>query len=364
MGTESRREKYTGEQSGDSRKGENGTMAKVTIKDVAREAGVSISTVSNALNGVDVLKPETREHVLEVVDKLHYTPNLNGRNLKMKTTKVIGLFVTSLKGPYFAALADTIFWECKKYGYELNIFVTWEARSALNSILGRRVDGCVVLSNDVNDMGAEQIREQEIPTVFLDREFLGRKAASVIFDSYRDGEIVAEFMLSRGIRRICFVKGLVDNYDAIERFRGFREGLAKGGVEIEPEYILEGGFERECARESMKLFLEKKLPLPEAVFAANDLSAFGTMDALQEAGYRIPDDLMVVGVDDIELCCWFTPQLTTVKTGYEKQGVVAVEKLVNLINGEETGDITRLHGHLIERASTANVGNPQMEALS
>lgn len=330
-------------------------MGKVTIKDIAREAGVSISTVSNALNGVNVLKPETREHILEVADRLHYIPNLNGKNLKSKATKAIGLFVTSLKGPYFATLADIMVWECMKYGYELNIFVSWEGKSEITNILGKRVDGCVILSADVDEKSVEQIEYVEVPTIFLDREVKSNKISSVVFNSYKDGETVAEFLIERNMKRICFIQGILNNYDAIERFRGFRERLAKADITLDPEYILRGEFEKEKAYNSVKEFLEKGLPLPEAFFAANDLSAIGCMDALQEAGYEIPGDTIVVGVDDIEFCEWYKPKLTTIKTGYEKQAVVAIKKLVKMINGEETGDITKLHGRLIERESTAIV---------
>ena len=328
-------------------------MGKVTIKDIAREAGVSISTVSNALNGVNVLKPETREHILEVAERLHYIPNLNAQNLKSKATKVIGFFVTSLKGPYFATLADIMFWECMKYGYELNIFVTWGGKSAINSILGKRVDGCVVFSHDVDEEGARQIQELEVPTVYLDRETKSKRTASVIFDSYQDGESVAEFLIDRGIKRIAFIRGVLDHHDAIDRLRGFSDRLTKAGIIIEPEYILDGSFERGVSREAMTAFLQKGLPLPEAIFAANDLSALGCMDALIEAGYHIPQDTIVIGVDDIELAGWYKPTLTTVKTGYEKEGILAIRKLVKMINGEETGDIIKLHGRLIERESTA-----------
>lgn len=330
-------------------------MAKVTIKDIAREAGVSISTVSNALNGVNVLKPETREHILEVADRLHYIPNLNGRNLKSKSTKVIGLFVTSLRGPYFAALADIMVWECQKYGYELNIFVTWDGKSAISSILGKSIDGCVVLTADVDKRAVEQIEEMEVPTIFLDREVKSKKISSVIFDSYKDGETVAEFLIKRNVKKIAFLEGISHNFDAIERAKGFKDRLAKEGIELDPEYILSGEFEKEKSYESVKAFLEKGLPLPGAFFAANDLSAFGCMDALREAGYKVPRDTMVIGVDDIEFCEWHRPTLTTIKTGYEKQAVVAIRKLVKMINGEETGDITKLHGRLIERKSTAVV---------
>lgn len=330
-------------------------MGKITIKDIAREAGVSISTVSNALNGVDVLKPETRDHILEVADRLHYIPNLNGRNLKSKATKVIGLFVTSLTGPYFATLADSMFRECMKYGYELNIFVTWEAKSAITSILGRRVDGCVVLSGDVDENGAHKIQELEVPTVFLDREIKGSKVASVIFDSYRAGEMVAEYFINRNLRKVAFVQGLSYNYDAVERLRGFKDCLERNHMTLEQDYILDGEFERETSYRATREFLGKGMPLPEAFFAANDLSAVGCMDALLEAGYQIPKDTIVIGVDDIEFCQWYRPTLTTIKTGYEKQASVAISKLVKMINDEETGDIIKLHSHLIERESTAVV---------
>lgn len=330
-------------------------MANVTIKDIAREAGVSISTVSNALNGVNVLKPETREHILEVADRLHYIPNLNGKNLKAKSTKVIGLFVTSLKGPYFATLADIMVWECQKYGYELNIFVTWDGKSAISSILGKSIDGCVILSGDVDERAVKQMERLEVPAIFLDREEKSKKISSVIFDSYKDGEMVAEFLIRRNIKRIAYLEGIVHNYDAIERAKGFKERLAKEGIELDPEYILKGEFEKEVSHKSVKEFLEKGLPLPEVFFAANDLSAFGCMEALREAGYKVPKDTMVIGVDDVEFCEWHRPTLTTIKTGYEKQAVVAIRKLVKMINGEETGDITKLHGRLIERKSTAIV---------
>lgn len=327
-------------------------MAKVTIKDVAREAGVSISTVSNALNDVDVLKPETKKHILEVANRLHYIPNLNGRNLKCKETKVIGLFVTSLKGPYFVQLADSVFRECAKYGYELNVFVTWNSASAMNNILGRRVDGCIILDNAISEADSKQVRDYEIPAVFLDRELSDKKISSVIFDSEKDGQLAAEFLLSRGAKKLGFIQGFPGNYDATLRFKGFQERLKSSGVTLEPEYILEGSFEKNVAYSSVKAFLEKGLQVPDAFFAANDLSAIGVIEALTEAGFSVPRDVLVVGVDDIEQDEWFHPTITTIKTGFEEQGAIAVRKLIRLINEEESGTIERLPGKLIERESS------------
>lgn len=326
-------------------------MDKVTIMDIAREAGVSISTVSNALNGVDVLKPETRERIMDVADRLHYIPNLNGKKLKSKATNIIGLFTTSLKGPYFAALADIMFWECHKNGYELNIFVTWNAKSAMNNILGEQIDGSVILNTDIGERDVGRILELGVPAVFLDREICSKRVSSVLFDSYRDGEIAAEYIISRGFRRICYVHGILTNYDGIWRARGFLERLEREGITLDTEYILYGNFERDQAHDEMMGFLGKNLPLPEIIFAANDFSALGCISALEESGYSVPGDVMVMGVDDIELCRYFTPSLTTIRTGYERQGSVAASKLIKMIQGEE-GEIIRFHGELIEREST------------
>ena len=327
-------------------------MSKVTIKDVAREAGVSISTVSNALNDVDVLKPETKKHILEVAERLHYIPNLNGRNLKCKETKVIGLFVTSLKGPYFVQLADSIFRECVKYGYELNVFVTWDNASAMNNILGKRVDGCIILGAATSQEEVKRIRDYEIPVVFLDREVADKRMASVVFDSRQDGQKAAEYLLSKGADRIAFVKGYCKNYDAELRYEGFQEGLQRAGIELEPDYIWEGSFEKETTYASVQAFLDKKLPLPDAIFAANDLSAIGAMEALRQAGYRVPEEVMVLGVDDIEQDMWCKPMLSTIKTGFEEQGAIAVRRLLKLISEEENGTVERLLGKLVEREST------------
>ncbi len=327
-------------------------MGKVTIKDIAREAGVSISTVSNALNGVSVVKPETREYIMEVADRLNYIPDLNGKNLKAKSSKIIGLFVTSLKGPYFATLADIMVWECIKFGYELNIFVTWNEKSAVNSILGKRVDGAVILSNDVDTKAVKRMDELEAPVVFIDREVKGEKISSIVFDSYRDGVTVAEFFIKKGYKKPLVIYGIRNNYDAIERYRGFADRLAKEGIVIDQEYILDGKFEKDVAHDAVIEFLESGKPLPDAVFGTNDLSAIGAMNAFLEKGYSVPDDIAVIGVDDIELSSLINPSLTTIKTGYEKQGSLAVKKLVKMISGEEVGDIYKLHGQLIERDST------------
>lgn len=330
------------------------TSRKVTIKDVAREAGVSISTVSNALNGVDVLHPDTKQHVLEVANRLHYVPNLNGRNLKSQATKVIGLFLTSLTGPYYGTLADSIYHSCQGYGYELNIFISDKVDNAMINLLGRRVDGAIILNEYIKEKEVEMLLENDIPVVFIDREQQGGRASSVVFDSYHEGELAGKYLLELGHTTFAYIRGIVNNFDNIERLRGFRNVLRESGIILKEDYILRGEFEREAAYNSVTEFIESGKPLPEAIFAGNDLSAIGTIDALLDKGIKVPEQVSVIGCDDIETAKLVRPAITTIRTSFEKQGILAVDHLMKLIKNDEEGKIEVLHGRIITRESTCS----------
>lgn len=325
---------------------------KVTIKDVAREAGVSISTVSNALNGVDVLRPKTKQHILDVAERLNYVPNLNGRNLKSQSTKVIGLFLTSVRGTYYNILADAVYQECKKYGYELNIFVSERADNMMANILGKRMDGAIILNKDIREKEIILLQKTQPPIVFLDRELQGERMTSVIFDSYHEGEMVAQYLLSIGHHTFAYINGASDNYDNMKRLQGFQAALIQAGIQFDEVDMIEGEFEKEVAYESMKQFVQSGRPLPEAVFAANDLSAIGAIKALIDSGIEVPEQVSVVGCDDIEIASLVRPSLTTMRTSFEKQGTLAVQHLIALISGEEKGCIDVLQGRIISREST------------
>lgn len=326
-------------------------MAKITIKDVAREAGVSIATVSNALNDVDVLKPETKQHVLEVAERLHYIPDINGRGLKSGKTKVIGLFVTCIESSYYGAVAESIFWECQKHGYELNVHVSHQRRNMMRDILGRRVDGAIILNNRIERDDVEVLIDAKIPTIFLDREVQTETVGSVLFDSYNDGAMAARYLIEKGFTRLGYIMGIVKSYDDERRYAGFKDVVESAGLRIKDDYVWTGGFERDNSYEATKHFLQKGLELPDAIFAANDWSAIGCMEAMQEAGIRFPEDISIIGCDDIEMCEWFKPTLTTIRTEYKKQGLYAIQKLLKIINGEETGSIIQMEGEIIERES-------------
>ena len=325
---------------------------KVTIKDVAREAGVSISTVSNALNNVDVLLPETKNHILEVAHRLHYVPNLNGRNLKAKATNAIGLFVTSITGDYYSALADSIYQSCRNRGYDLHIFISDNSEAIMANILGRRIDGAVILDEHVGESEIAILEDSNVPIVFVDREVESDNLASVVFDSYHEGELVGNFLLEKGNKTFMLIRGERNNFDSIERARGFLNVLNSAGITVDDKYIFDGLFNREVTYKGMLEFLDKKLPLPDAIFAENDASAIGAMEALLDRGFKIPEDVSIIGCDDIEISKLFRPSLSTVRTSYEKQGALAIDQLISMLKDGAKGSKIILRGSIVSREST------------
>ncbi len=325
-------------------------MSKITIKDVAREAGVSIATVSNALNGSDVVQPKTREHVLEAAKRLNYIPNVNGRQLRAAQTHNIGLFVTSMTGSYYGNMADSIHYLCQKYGYELQIFIVDEDKSPLPRLQSQSVDGAIIMFGGLSGADKKQLMKSAIPIVFMDQEAAGRNISSVIYESFEHGRMAAEYLMGLGHRNLMHIFGVPNNYDSIQRLAGFETAMREAGLALKKENILSGRFERAAAYRSMHRFLQEGRQLPDAVFAANDLSALGCMEALKEFGVRVPEDVSVIGCDDHELAGYVTPDLTTIRTHMEVLGVEAAKEVFRLMAQKE-GKIIRIPGDIVVRHS-------------
>lgn len=329
-------------------------MKKVTIKDVAREVGMSISTVSNALNDVDVLRPETKAYILEVADRMHYIPNLNGRNLKAQSTRVIGLFVSFMGGPYMGALTDSMARQCMEAGYEMQVFVTGQNKSVMSNLLGCRVDGGVIVNSMLSKKQEKELQTAAIPIVYLNKETVGEYQSGVFFDSYEAGKMAAQYLINKDLCRLGLIEG-PDNYDSKERSRGFRDVLMKHNMELKNEFVWQGGFSRDITFHAINNYLTKikgsneKHLLPDGIFAAADVSAIGCMEALAQAGIRVPEDVKILGCDDIELCRYINPPLTTIRTNFEEQGKVALQCLLAMLQGESAGKQMRLSCKMVER---------------
>ncbi|MFD1956376.1 LacI family DNA-binding transcriptional regulator [Paenibacillus thailandensis] len=329
-------------------------MGKVTIKDVAREAGVSISTVSNALNGVDVLNPETKTHILNVAKRLNYVPNLNGKLLKSGKSKMLGFFTTSVSGPYFYTLVESMSRECDRLGYGLNVFVTKDKQVIMSNILGGRVDGVVIFEElriDEKDIAA--MEKSKIKAVFLDREVQNETMGSIVFDSYVAGYNAAKYLISLGHKRIAYISGVDTMFDSVQRKEGYLAALREHQLAEDPDYILQGYFEEGGSYNAVKSFIHAHPgKLPDAFLAGNDLSAIGCIKALKSEGYEVPRDVSVVGFDDIDIAQYFTPPLTTVRNQIARQGILTVNHLINMIQKKEQGKIRKLEGELVVRGSS------------
>lgn len=282
---------------------------------------------------------------------MNYIPNLNGKNLKSSATKVLGLFITSMKGPYFGVLTDSIYQECEKNGYELHVFLTKDEKNALSNILGRRVDGAIISNEWITENHLSTLEKAKTPIVFLDREKESKSISSVVFDSYKGGQTVARYLINLGHKKIGYIQGYANLYDDLERFKGFKDTLKEYELEFYEEHLLVGYFEEEASYREVKAFIKSGKALPDAFFAANDLSAIGCIKALKSEGIRVPEDVSVIGFDDIEICEFFNPPITTVHNPIERQGVLAVKGLLEIIQEKEEGRIHKLEGSLVMRES-------------
>lgn len=336
-------------------------MGKVTIKHVAMEAGVSVATASNALNNPDIVRPRTREQVLAAAERLGYVPNANGKRLRAKESRAVGLFVEVISGEYYGALADAMQRVCQANGYELHICLGSNVASVQQKLRDRTLDGAVVFIDGVDEAAASLMQASGCPLVFLGMELKGPRASGMLYASEEHGRMAARYLLGLGKRRLMHVYGLPDNYDSRMRRQGFYDELAKRGIPAEAVVQLEGRFERAAAYREMRKHLREGHAAPEAVFAANDLSATGCVAALNEAGYRVPEDVSVLGCDDISLCEYLTPALTTIRTHFQETGEMAAMEVLRLIRGEP-GRLLVQNGTLVVRQS-CKITEKGMEAI-
>jgi DNA-binding LacI/PurR family transcriptional regulator len=326
----------------------------VTIKDVAKESGVAISTVSNVLNNVDVVSEETRKKVLDAVDKLKYVPNMNAKFLKSNKKNTIGLFLPSIQGDFYKTLMQAVHLQCKLKGFLLNIYVSNENTSEeiYSMIISSGVEGAIVLNERLSDEYIDRIALTKMPIVFIDREYAGENMSSVIIDNAEGAMLATEYLVKQGHRRIGYIHGIY-NFDDESRFRAYDKVLKKYGLPVDESVILRGYFEEAVAYSEMRVLLHRGIELPDAFFCANDEMAWGCIRALSEVGVSVPDKVSIIGFDDNTLASYYSPAITTIHSPVAELGNLSVTELIRLIKEEETctGEITKLSPTLVVRDS-------------
>ena len=328
--------------------------ARVTITDVARDAGVSVATVSKVINGRYGVAPATTERVQEVIDRLGYETSLVARSLRSRRTNVIGILVAEFE-PFSTEILKGASRAVAGTGFDLMAYsgaahggsdVGWERRS-LSRLSGTLVDGAVLVTPTVVEVRGD------IPVVAVDPHRGPSGIATVDSDNDAGAVLATEHLISLGHRRIAFLGGRTDLESSRLREEGFRTAMASAGLPVDPDLVRVGGYRREGADRPAHELLELPDP-PTAVFAANDLMAIATIDAARDVGLRVPQDLSVIGFDDVPEAVAATPPLTTVAQPIQQMGAEAVALLVRLIAGAEVDtDHVRLPTRLVERGSTA-----------
>jgi Transcriptional regulators len=314
-----------------------GTNMSVNIRDIAKAAGVSVSTVSKALNGYSSVNEATRAKVLRIVEELRYEPNAAARALVGQRSMTLGVFLTTgLAHPFFGSLLGGVDRALQEKGYDLIYLAQAQIGpeySLVRHCRTRNVEGVLVFGFQETDRNFSELVEADLPAVFIDLDIKGSRIGMVTSDNAEATREAVGHLHALGHRRIAYLAGLKGSYVEKHRKRGFRQGLADHGLADYPDYAVGDDFTQSSGYEAMNrlLALEER---PTAVVCCSDLSALGAMDAASERGLAIPDDISIVGFDDIEAARGMRPALTTIRQDMPRMGYEAVTLLDRLITEE------------------------------
>jgi LacI family transcriptional regulator len=330
----------------------------LTIQDVANAAGVSVSTVSRVLNDKDDVASETYEKVQDIIQELGYTSSLAARSMRSRKTNVIGLVMPDVEQPFPVQVMRGVNQAIAEADYDLIVYTNGDIRK--NSSAAQEQQYVSLLNGSITDgvivvTPAATTFSTSSPIVVVDPNNETPDCPAVIATN-RDGALaMMEYLISLGHRRIGFIGGRPELQSAIRRLQGYKDGLRQANIPIDPELIQVGDFSTETAIICAQRLLRLSLP-PTAIFAANDQSAIGVIQAAQEAGLRVPDDLSVAGFDNIPEAAYINPGLTTVDQSITKMGYVATQMLIRLIQGKPLDShVYKMTTHLIVRDSCRTI---------
>jgi LacI family transcriptional regulator len=311
----------------------NRSMA-ATIRDVARAAGVSVATVSRVMNDSGPVRHETRLRIEEAVLQLHFTPNSTARSLSTRQTHTIGVLLPDLYGEFFSEIIRGIDQTIQGKGFHALISSSHndagEVEAALRTMRGR-VDGLILMASGLTADTLARILPHNTPLVLINANYDGAQYDTLDVDNFSGAFAMTEHLLALGHREIRMISGAAGHRDASEREAGFRAALHAAGIVDIDGWIVPGEFTEASGFRAAQQILAQPMR-PTAIFAANDSMAVGVLSALREAGVGVPEDVAVVGFDDIPIAEYVSPPLTTVRVAVASLGARAVEKLFHSID--------------------------------
>jgi DNA-binding LacI/PurR family transcriptional regulator len=331
----------------------------VSIKDIARLAGVSHSTVSRALRNSPLIPAQTTQRIQQIARESGYSASAVARSLVTRKTQTIGVVVTSIADPFNGEVVEGLEETANRNDYSV-ILATSQADpereiSVVRSFEERRVDGILVASSRVGSLYMPLLGKMRIPIVLLNNQYPGTFVHSVAFDNI-DGALQAtRHLIQLGHTRIAYIGDRFGLQSDTERLKGYQKALAQAGLPFSEELVSRGDGKTMGARDAAAKLIGQKIPSdrrPTAVFCYNDMSALGVMEQAEAAGIHVPRDLSVVGFDDLFFASQLRPPLTTVRQPKKEIGRCAMEQLLALLRGEQTGNTTLIKGELVVRGST------------
>lgn len=334
-------------------------MKRVTMKDVARRAGVSTATVSHVINATRHVEETTKQAVIAAMQELGYQPNSIARSLRSGETKTIGLVVPDASNLFFADIARRI----ENIGYENGYSVILcnsdndlaKQQDYVNTLIAKQVDGVIFISAGESKEDLERLTDSGTPIVVADRDVPVHLADVVLLDNEEAGYIAAEHLLELGHEHIACITGPPGVSPSMQRITGCRRAMEERGLTLDESLVLPGDFTIEGGLKVMETLLDRASP-PTAVFVLNDMMAIGAISTARRKGYRVPDELSVVGFDDIELASAVNPALTTMAQPIQEMAEIATERLLEKIHSSYSdweNEQIILKAKLVVRESTA-----------
>lgn len=329
-----------------------------TIHDIARESGLSKSTVSRVISNQGYVKEETRLKIDKAMKKLDYTPNYAARGMRTNKSSTIGLFIPDYSNPFYSELFKGVEQVTRKAGYMNLVCHTAEDPEAemfyVKELLKRQIDGIIFCTYNRSPEGLKYLKDLSgrLPIIFMDPVFEDQGFSSVVSDGYNGSKNAVNYLHERGCKRIAYIKGPRIHAVTKERYKGYVDGLKALGKKAQQSYVFEGDFTLESGRKAVRAFwdLDEK---PDAIIAATDVMAIGALKELNANHISVPEQIKVVGFDNIPLSELVEPSLSTIAQPIRDLGIQAAELLLKKIDNPDTPDQqVVMQCSIIERDST------------
>ena len=303
---------------------------------------------------------ETKQIVLKAIEELRYSPSAVARSLKVNTTKSIGMIVTTSEAPYFAEIIHAVEDQCYRQGYSLFLCNTQnnpeKIKNHMDMLAKKRVDGILVMCSEYKADSLDLLKGfNAIPMVVMDWGPLNPNTDRILDNSFEGGYLAGKYLVDNGHTEIGYLSAELSKTTARKRYEGFLKALHEAGLQMNPDWLLEGSFEPEDGYECMNRLLSQP-KCPTAVFCCNDIMAFGAISAITEKGLRVPDDISIIGYDNVHISRFCAPPLTTIHQSKARLGEQALKLLFDRINNKSDERCTiEIHPELVIRQSVKKI---------